>query len=659
MSRPKIGEVMVELGAFGPSAVARVLMEQAQGQPGRFGEIAARLGLVDAAAIGRAVAKQFGLRFAEDDALARLSPPAEAMGLLPAPLCRERRLVATYFDAGEKILTLLCADPTDVPALKEAQRVSGAARLRLVIATPAALDALTARLMPEAKAVAPPARSPLLFEPEPDRRAALRALMAAEGDRGEVVATAEQVRAALEDGGVGRVLYPPHAAAEVNRAVDSWRRLSPGIHLTALPGYSPFAAPPVPWAAARGFLFALVERLLLAAEAKHLDLRARVRREAELARALGASLKLPEEERDALALAALFVELDKLSVFGHLNPEHAARGAATSRHAAAIALLEPLGCPWPVVPLLRGLEARDESGQTSRSLAVEALRVALRVCQRPITADADAAGLLGDAAQGVPAEVLSALNAALRRERLTRSLVGGDGGRPRVLVAERDPATLTALDAALTQAGFEVAFAADGEEALALARSQPFAAVLLATRMPRKDGFTALYTLKRDPETARLPVLLLTEPGNPKDQARGLELGAEDVLERPVNFPVLLARLRRMAASAPAVQSAGIGGQLQDLPLVELVQTLTLGGKTAHITVTSGGDEALLALESGRLVYARLGAQSGAAAFFTAAAWRAGRFEVRMNAAAPGQNVAESGDFLMLEALRRMDEGGR
>jgi hypothetical protein len=152
---------------------------------------------------------------------------------------------------------------------------------------------------------------------------------------------------------------------------------------------------------------------------------------------------------------------------------------------------------------------------------------------------------------------------------------------------------------------------------------------------------------------------LLTEPGNPKDQARGLELGAEDVLERPVNFPVLLARLRRMAASAPAVQSAGIGGQLQDLPLVELVQTLTLGGKTAHITVTSGGDEALLALESGRLVYARLGAQSGAAAFFTAAAWRAGRFEVRMNAAAPGQNVAESGDFLMLEALRRMDEGGR
>ena len=62
MSRPKIGEVMVELGAFGPSAVARVLMEQAQGQPGRFGEIAARLGLVDAATVGRAVAKQFGLR---------------------------------------------------------------------------------------------------------------------------------------------------------------------------------------------------------------------------------------------------------------------------------------------------------------------------------------------------------------------------------------------------------------------------------------------------------------------------------------------------------------------------------------------------------------------------------------------------------------------
>lgn len=82
----------------------------------------------------------------------------------------------------------------------------------------------------------------------------------------------------------------------------------------------------------------------------------------------------------------------------------------------------------------------------------------------------------------------------------------------------------------LAQEGYKVFQAADGLECLNMVRTQPLDIVLLDLVMPRMSGLEALETLKRDPRTKNLPVIILSNLGQDSDIQRGLDLGAVDYL---------------------------------------------------------------------------------------------------------------------------------
>jgi DNA-binding response OmpR family regulator len=96
----------------------------------------------------------------------------------------------------------------------------------------------------------------------------------------------------------------------------------------------------------------------------------------------------------------------------------------------------------------------------------------------------------------------------------------------RVLLAEDDRFLRRAAEARLRQHGLEVLTAADGEEALRLARTEPLDLVLLDVVMPKLDGFEVLKLLKEDAATARLPVIVLSNLGQERDVAQAKALGA-------------------------------------------------------------------------------------------------------------------------------------
>jgi CheY-like chemotaxis protein len=95
-----------------------------------------------------------------------------------------------------------------------------------------------------------------------------------------------------------------------------------------------------------------------------------------------------------------------------------------------------------------------------------------------------------------------------------------------VLLAEDDRFLRRAAEARLRQHGLEVLTAADGEEALRLARTEPLDLVLLDVVMPKLDGFEVLKLLKEDPATARIPVIVLSNLGQERDVAQAKALGA-------------------------------------------------------------------------------------------------------------------------------------
>ena len=118
----------------------------------------------------------------------------------------------------------------------------------------------------------------------------------------------------------------------------------------------------------------------------------------------------------------------------------------------------------------------------------------------------------------------------------------------RILVVDDQHVSRVAVGLMLRQAGYHVALAGGGEEGLRQARARGPDVIVLDVNMPDLDGFAVVAQLKRDPETAPIPVILLTAEAPTEELVvRGLELGAYDFLAKGCSRAELLARVGVMS----------------------------------------------------------------------------------------------------------------
>ena len=115
-----------------------------------------------------------------------------------------------------------------------------------------------------------------------------------------------------------------------------------------------------------------------------------------------------------------------------------------------------------------------------------------------------------------------------------------------ILVVEDDDALRETLAYNLRAEGYDTLLAADGVVALEHARRQPIALVILDVMLPRLDGLDVLRQLRARPETAAIPVLMLTARAEESDIVVGLELGADDYVTKPFSWNEVRARLRAL-----------------------------------------------------------------------------------------------------------------
>jgi len=118
----------------------------------------------------------------------------------------------------------------------------------------------------------------------------------------------------------------------------------------------------------------------------------------------------------------------------------------------------------------------------------------------------------------------------------------------RILLAEDDPLLGDGLRAGLRQMGFQVDWVRDGEAAARELRAEPYAAAVLDLGLPLKDGMDVLADTRRAGLT--LPILVLTARDAVPDRIRGLDIGADDYVVKPVDLHELAARLRALVRRA-------------------------------------------------------------------------------------------------------------
>lgn len=168
----------------------------------------------------------------------------------------------------------------------------------------------------------------------------------------------------------------------------------------------------------------------------------------------------------------------------------------------------------------------------------------------------------------------------------------------KILVVDDEPAIVTLLSYNLTQANYDVESATNGNDALALATSQSFDAILLDLMLPGMDGVEVTRKLRQ--ERIATPIIMITAKTDEFDKVFGLEIGADDYVTKPFSPREVVARLKavlRRYQTVPDDQAANLSSEMIKIGDIVIDQSkVTVRRRGERIQLTPKEYELLLYL---------------------------------------------------------------
>src|ERR1044071_45269 len=155
--------------------------------------------------------------------------------------------------------------------------------------------------------------------------------------------------------------------------------------------------------------------------------------------------------------------------------------------------------------------------------------------------------------------------------------------KPKILVVDDEPDALEILGFKLKEAGFVPLFAKDGSRALAAARDERPALIVLDLMLPEVDGLEVCKILRRDPPTATIPILMLTARAAEMDRVLGLELGADDYVTKPFSPRELVLRIKKLLARAKASEEPAAQIRFAGLEIDVPHHSVTIDGQAVGL----------------------------------------------------------------------------
>lgn len=166
----------------------------------------------------------------------------------------------------------------------------------------------------------------------------------------------------------------------------------------------------------------------------------------------------------------------------------------------------------------------------------------------------------------------------------------------KILIVEDEPKTVAYLRKGLSEHGYLVEFASDGEDGLHMAETGDYDAMVLDVMLPRLDGVTLLERLRRHRDT---PVIMLTARDTVDDRLRGLGAGADDYLVKPFSFLELVARLQAIVRRG---RNEATQITVGDLHIDLIARRATRGGRRLNLTAKEFALLAALARRRAQIV---------------------------------------------------------
>jgi CheY-like chemotaxis protein len=234
----------------------------------------------------------------------------------------------------------------------------------------------------------------------------------------------------------------------------------------------------------------------------------------------------------------------------------------------------------------------------------------------------------------------------------------------KLLLVDDNPMVLGMLQQALTPFAHIVA-ATDSADALLKAVDDPPDLVVCDYRMPGMDGRQLVEKLKSRPATANFSAILMASRAD-IDERLSPQDAADDYLPKPFFLKEATKRIKRtvdrialekMAKTAPS--DGVVRGNLSQMNVIDLVQSLEMGRKSCSLTMVDGKDKCEMFFQEGQVAHAVYGSLTGDAAVFKVLRWTGGNFQINFEAKTSQQTTTLNTQGLLMEGLRLLDESNR
>jgi len=403
-----------------------------------------------------------------------------------------------------------------------------------------------------------------------------------------------------------------------------------------------------------------------------------------LARQVAEQLTRDSETVQEIVIATLLRDVGKAALDpGEEPPGEASeytkeqRARMQEHVSASTRLLEHIDFPWKVLPIIRHHHERYDGtgypdGLRGREIPMGARIVAVvdafmavtsdRRHRQATTADSALNELVLKAGRQFDPEVVEAFQTVLDKNSVDRPT----SRKPTVLLADPQDEYRKLLKLRLLNDGCDVVETERLDEVIRLLLEEPPELVLVDLEADGFETFGLLQEVREDEALCRIPFAVLARGNDRLPKIRALRAGVDDYLCKTDSLDEIVARVQNVltreairAHGGSKRRRRGITGDLENLGLADIVQTLTMGMKTARVSLTSGSDKGRIWFENGAAKHAQSDGVKGDEAFFRMVRWTEGDFVIEHGLRTKEQSIQQDAMFLLMEGLRQLDEAQR
>ena len=609
----------------------------------------------------KALANHYKTPFITTEKLSKFTFAQATLDLVPKRVAESLDVCPILFNQSTQLLTVVTADPDNLEALNEVQLVSGVREVKGIVARPAAVRAavakaysndgkLFARLEKGGDVVIESQRG-LSFHPAPELAGSERFISERAMKAVRVIPVPEKPPAPRT--AIPPPLPPRKAATLSPKITDSQSHAAP-----------------------QELSVELMNVLVSLLENPRQELRGHSAHVARLVRRLGERISLPREGIRSSVIAAFIHDLGKMGQF-HLTALNASeyeghKLAAQKANDTPKRLLEAVNLPADAVAgVLHMYERYDGKGfpdglaakeipLTSRVLSIcdtySDLTQNARNPYRKNLSPAEAFGVLEKYKDSIfDPHLVDLFRVMMMGEDLRARLLAN---RYVALVVDADPEETTVLELRMVEQGFEVKIARTAADALKVLGQSEVDIVVSEVEMPSGDGLALLTEARKQPWGKDLPWVMHTRKQGRADAQRAFDLGVLDYASKLAPTDVLVAKIKAMLDQRAAGKGPrGVSGSLTEMSLPDMIQVLWTARKTGNLKIKRGGELGEIHILEGQVMNATWGKRKGEDAFYAMLGLVEGEFGLDPAFKPKDRIIKESTESLLLEGMRRLDEG--